>query len=146
MGHTISGTEGTAVWNWRYEGWGRPIWTLGFPGDEFYRRYIYPGIVWLQVSRDVNNKTTPRRRHNILSGLSQLCDRGDTPVRSERHRVPTDDGGLVLIHCQILPGAGRKRDNLGRGGEDGKKTKGGRAYCCGELQLSLEVFIRVTQS
>ena len=100
----------------------------GVSREKFDGRNLHPGIRRVQGRRDAGAKPIPRQSCAVLPGLPQLFSRGDTSVRSEHHRMPAGDGGEALEHCQMLPGAGRWSDNLGRGGSDEKAIEGG-LYC-----------------
>ena len=68
----------------------------------------------VQGSCNIGAEPTPWWRCTFLSVISHLCGRGDTPVWRERNCVPTGNGGAALIHCRMLPGAGRQGKYLGR--------------------------------
>ena len=45
------------------------------------------------------------------------------------YRMPTGNGGEALLHCRILPGAERRRNDSGRRNGDELAAKGDRVDC-----------------
>ena len=101
----------------------------GISRDEIDGQDLHPWIGWIQGRRNVGAEPTLRWRRTVLQGFPELCSREDTPVWRKRHCMPTGNGGEALVHCQMLPGAGRRGDNLGRGSSDEVSTKGSGVDC-----------------
>ena len=59
------------------------------------------------------------------------------PVYREHHCMPAGDEGKAMVHCWLLSGAGRRHNDSGREGGDGRAAEGGGVDFTGDFNVYL---------